>query len=397
MDNQTSNPTNIKEKNQRVLARYIFENKETSRSTLVKVFKLSGPSVYKNIGQLIDQNIVIELGEGDSEGGRRPKLVSFNYNYGYLVGIDLKGESIKIVLANLELEIIGRASLSINTFVSEEALLLASVDAVGQLLSANDISPDRVKYITMGYPGSVDQKTGKVNMAPTWLNIKDVKKLESLYMERFKHSKILIKNDTNLAAIGELRYGSGMNNRNLIYVSIDMGVGAGIIIEGKLFEGSRFSTGEIGYSKVSPGSDRSLEDEVSVRGLFRQILNDSTAAESQSVRQFISTDKTTLDYGRINQALSEGNPYLRQLLKNAIVKTGFVLSNICVLLDIDAIIIGGQILEINYDFCNELSGIVHELTPVEVKTVKASLNGDEVIYGGFALALDDILDHIVDH
>ncbi len=88
---------------------------------------MSAPSIYKNIGQLIEQNIVLELGEGGSEGGRRPKLISFNYDYGYIVGIDLKGETLKLALANMELNIIGRAEISINEFNDETKLISQSI------------------------------------------------------------------------------------------------------------------------------------------------------------------------------------------------------------------------------------------------------------------------------
>ncbi len=69
--------------------------------------------------------------------------------------------------------------------------------------------------ITIGYPGSVNQKTGAVKMAPDWLNVSDVKKMEAMYSEAFSESSILIKNDTNLAATGELKYGCGQKTQKI--------------------------------------------------------------------------------------------------------------------------------------------------------------------------------------
>jgi len=397
LDKKTGNPTTIKEKNQKVLAQYLFENKTTSRSNLVKVFKLSAPSIYKNIGQLIEQNIVLELGEGGSEGGRRPKLISFNYDYGYIVGIDLKGETLKLALANMELNIIGRAEISINEFNDETKLISQSIKKIKSLLKKNKIKEKDLLSISIGYPGSVNQKTGSVKMAPDWLNVSDVKKMEAMYSEAFSESSILIKNDTNLAATGELKYGCGQKHKNLLYINVDMGVGAGIIIDGKLFEGSRFASGEIGFTKTKVNSSQSLEDEISIRGLVQQIKNDSEKQNNSDLLTFINKDETTLNFKVCNKALKKNDPYLINLMEQIVEKLSFVLVNSCYLLDMDAFIIGGQLLELNYDFKSKLDEMVNEYRNIEVEIGYSSLNQDEVIYGGFALALDEILKNIVDY
>ncbi len=73
------------------------------------------------------------------------------------------------------------------------------------------------------------------------------------------------------------------------------------------------------------------------------------------------------------------------------------LVNSCYLLDMDAFIIGGQLLDLNYDFKSKLDEMVNESENIEVEIGYSSLNQDEVIYGGFALALDEILKNIVDY
>ncbi|MEN1761754.1 hypothetical protein [Anoxynatronum sibiricum] len=139
MTSKTEKPQNIRENNQKVLAHYLYKNGPTSRAKLSSVFNLSLPSVYKNINQLVEQNVVLELGEGDSEGGRKPMLVGFNYNMGYMVSVDLKGEHLKIALANLALDIIGKEEMFTLNYENSLALFDAIIESIKNLLNQNEI------------------------------------------------------------------------------------------------------------------------------------------------------------------------------------------------------------------------------------------------------------------
>lgn len=394
LEKETGNPQTIRENNQKVLAQYLFENGTTSRSKLSKVFRLSSPSIYKNIAQLIEQDIVVEIGEGGSKGGRRPMLISFNYDFGYIVSIDLKGECLKLVLANLALKIIAREEIFIRDYQHGQDLIIKSIDTIKEFLNKNNIENKKLLSITIGFPGAVNQGTGEVNMPPTWLNVRDVKKIEELMKEEFPLSNIIIKNDTNLAAIGERRYGIGKGCKNLIYVNIDMGVGAGIIINDELYEGSRFSSGEIGHSKISLDSPNILEDEISIRGIANRIEKDIFLKKDEKLKEFLSNNRNILNFQTIGKAVKEKDNYFMQLMKEVTDKLGLILLNICVLLDIELIVIGGKIMEIGYDIKSDLDVIISKNVPMEIKTGFSSLDGDEVIYGGFALSIDNILNEI---
>ncbi len=191
--------------------------------------------------------------------------------------------------------------------------------------------------------------------------------------------------------------GVAKKHKNLVYINVDMGVGAGIIIDGKLFEGSRFASGEIGFTKTKVNSSQSLEDEISIRGLVQQIKNDSEKENNPDLLTFINKDETTLNFKVCNKALKKNDSYLIKLMEQIVEKLSFVLVNSCYLLDMDAFIIGGQLLELNYDFKSKLDEMVNESGNIEVEIGYSSLNQDEVIYGGFALALDEILKNIVDY
>lgn len=394
MENKTGNPQSIRENNQKVLAQYLFKYGTTSRSKLSEVFHLSAPSIYKNIAQLIDQNIVLEIGEGGSEGGRRPMLISFNYNMGYIVSMDLKGEYLKLVLANLALSVIGRDEIPIGEYQDGNDLFLRAIEVINSLMESNQIKQNELLSIVMGVPGSVNQQTGQVYMPPIWFNVGDVKHIEDLMYQAYPSCRIIIKNDINLAATGEMRYGIGKGCKNLIYVSIDMGVGAGIILDGRLYEGTRFASGEIGYSKTSLNNATTLEDEISIRGIINQIKENKEINSEGKVNRYLTKDGKALNVIEINKALAHNDHEIITIMEDVSNRLSLILSNICALLDIDLIIIGGKIVDINFDLKTKVNQTINKNLPLEVKTEYSSLNNDEIIYGGFALSLDEILKEI---
>ena len=394
MENKTGNPKTIRENNQKVLAQYLFDHGTTSRAHLAQVFRLSSPSIYKNITQLIEQNVVIETGEGGSAGGRRPMLISFNYNMGYIVSMDLKGEYLKLALSNLALDVIGREEIFIRDYQNGQDLFIKTVEIIKDILGKNNLEINDLLSIAIGVPGSVNQKTGQVNMPPIWFDVGDVRVIENVIRDAFPACKIIIKNDINLAAIGEMRYGIGKGYKNLLYISVDMGVGAGIIIDGKLYEGSRFSAGEIGYSKTNLKAAKTLEDEISIRAIAQYIKDNEAINKDGRIKSFLSKDQKALNIKEINKALTKNDPDIMGIMDHVTDKLGIILLNACALLDIELIIIGGKISDIRYDLKSKLDTMIKNNLPVDVEIGFSSLDDDEIIYGAFALSLDDILGEI---
>ncbi|AOT72611.1 ROK family protein [Geosporobacter ferrireducens] len=395
MEKKAGNPKTIRENNQKVLAHYLFEHSPTAISELSRIFKLSLPSIYKNISQLIDHNIIKETGEGDSLGGRRPMLFSFNYDLGYIASVDLKGEYLRLALANLGLKIIAREDINMRDFKNGNDLINKGIESLKTLMKANSIAQEKLFSIAVGFPGSINNITGQTYMLPVWLDIWEGVNIKRLINEEFPAVNVIVKNDMNLAAIGEMRYGVGRGYKNLIYVSLDMGVGAGIIIDGCLYEGSRFASGEIAFFKTNMGSNTTLEDEISIRGITNRIVRDMEKNIENRLERFLINNKRILNFAEVKKAVIEKDPYILGVMKDVSERLGFVLYNISVFLDNELIIISSKTIDMGYDIKKDLDEIIKKNTLIEVKTEYASLNQDEVIYGGFALSLDHILDKII--
>ena len=228
-----------------------------SRSEIGERLQVSLPTVMRIIDDLILEDLVRPTGAKEWSGGRKRSLVEFNGSAHLVIGIDLGGTKIYGAVANLNGEILHELHISHHQTQSEESyqLLCSIIDDL--LTFARSTNLDTLG-IGLGIPGVTNYKTGTVMLAPSldWYDFP----LKQRLLERYDIS-ILVENDVNLAAIGELWFGSEADVDNLALITIGTGIGAGIVINGKVLAGTHSMAGEIGYflpdrthlSKAYPG------------------------------------------------------------------------------------------------------------------------------------------------
>jgi predicted NBD/HSP70 family sugar kinase len=394
------NQGTIKENNQQLIIDTLVKNGATSRAELAKNLKLSAPSVSKNINDLIKKNILIEIGEGDSIGGRRPILVQFNYNYGYIIGVDMSGQELKIALANLKSEIIELRTIDISNINKGKEILDIIADNIFNIFAKNHLPIDKLLVIAIGFPGIIED-TGRVVALPMWLYLWEDLNIKEELRKRFK-VEIIFKNDMNLAALGECGYGVGKEYRNLVYVSIDIGVGAGVILNKTLYEGNRLAAGEIGYfalniadAQYNHQSVGPLESRVGIPAIIESIKKGVCEGRSSFISDLIGGDVNRINSKVIEKAIQCKDPFVMAEMEQIVHTLGVVLSNIIILLDLDLIVLGGKLMDLGYDFITPLNQIVSRIVPFEVQVRSSALEQNAIIYGAFTIALDYIYKNIL--
>lgn len=391
----------VKENNQKMIIDTLMDKGATSRAELAKILKLSAPSVSNNVSELLKKNILLEVGEGKSIGGRRPILLEFNYGYGYIIAIDLSGVYLKIALGNLKSEIVDMKALCISNIHNEIDIIDKIVINIRNILIKNNIKEDKLLAITAGFPGIMDEKTGNLQVPTEWLDILGEVNIKD-GIEKYFDTKVMIKNDINLAALGEHCYGSTRYYRNLAYVSVDMGVGAGIILNNKLYEGRRFAAGEIGYFSTrmkdihyNNKNFGPLESRISILALIKRAKKDMKNGEYSKIIELVEGNIEKIDFEIIEKAIEKKDTYILQVMEEITNELAIVLSNISVLLDLELIIIGGKLMDLPYDFVTPLHEITNRLAPLGMKIKYSSLEQKVVIYGAFAVSLEYVLNNIL--
>lgn len=233
-----------KDHNTRLVFKTIYEQRELSRADIARITHLTRPTVSTIVADLIENEFVVESGQGPSAGGKRPTLLNVNHDGHLLLCMDLGSQAFRGALVNLRGEICHE--LALPPTQQNPALALQLVYGLTKQLLAMATAP--VLGIGVGTPGLVNTNEGVVLKAVNlgWDNLP----LASLLEEQFG-KPVHVANDSQMAALGEYLFGETRNSDNLIVIKIDRGIGAGIVINSRLYYGDGWGAGEIGHVVVA--------------------------------------------------------------------------------------------------------------------------------------------------
>ena len=197
---------------------------------------------------MIDSGLVHETDDGPATGGRRPIMLELNPRRGYLMGVDLGASHYSLVVTDFAGRVLNEAEARLDIRMDPVAYLSNIDEATRRMLADAQLSMDDVLAIGMGVPGPISSAAGIVvapPIMPGW----------DKYPIRFNAQElwgrpVSLNNDAELGALGEWAHGAGRGERHLAYIKVGTGVGAGLLLDGKIFQGATGCAGEIGHVTV---------------------------------------------------------------------------------------------------------------------------------------------------
>jgi len=244
MPNQKATHQLTKQHNQDLVLRTIFDHESISRAEIARLTKLTRATVSDLVASLIEEGLVEEVGYGESSGGKNPILLVLVADSRYLIGLNMAQDRFIGSIVNLRGEIKETVEIPFNMGSDDQAL--RDVYQILDELTRKNWKP--VVGIGVGTPGLVNTRDGMVVDAVNlnWHNVPLAKLLEDRY-----HLPVMVLNDSQATAIGEFVYsGKFRSDENAIVINIKHGIGAGILINGRLFQGDGGAAGEIGHIQV---------------------------------------------------------------------------------------------------------------------------------------------------
>ncbi len=334
----TISATEMRSINRSAILEVVRTNSPISRTEISRRLKASLPTVMRIIDKLVEENLVCPTGQMEWSGGRKRTMLEFNGSAHLCIGLDLGGTKLYGGIADLNGNIVHEAQIEHHQTQANESLqvLCGFIDKLLEHVTATGLP---LLGIGLGVPGVVNRTTGNVKLAPSlgWFDFP----LKTLLEERYHHP-LLIENDVNLAAIGEL-WAKPNNVENLVLITIGTGIGAGVVINRNLYRGSNDSAGEIGYTLpdlnllgntfAGFGAFEQLASGDGIAMRARKLLKGKRSEESLesiTAEECFDAARKGEDWGRL--ILSETVDYLAQAI-------AFVNQ----LLDPDVIILGGGV------------------------------------------------------
>lgn len=369
---------------------------QISRSDLAKQLKVSPASITALVGELIDLGLLQENQDTTrtTTRGRPPVALSVQPDAGYVVGIKVARAQHTALLVDAAGRPLAQASLTCAQRRRPLAQMLEETEQVlDALLQKADLSRADIACIGLGMPGMIDHATGQMVWSP--LLLERDRPLRSLAEDAFG-VPVAIDNDANLVTLAELWFGKGRAMADFAVVTIEQGVGMGLVINHRLYRGAGSLGMELGHTKVQ--MDGAL-CQCGQRGCLEAYIADyALVREASTALDALDFDPSAPDVmlQRLYEQAKAGNEAARVIFRRAGRFLALGLANIVNLFDPPLIILAGERMQYDYlyadDVLREMHGLAlnRDATPQKVET---HAWGDLMwAHGAAALALSEIAD-----
>jgi len=246
---RTITSTEMRGINRTAILELIRREGPTSRTFIAEKLNVSLPTVMRIVDDLIKENLVCDLAEKEWSGGRKRSLIKLNAREHLTIGVDMGGTKFYGAVTDLGGDILFEETMPRHGTKGEASYSLL-LQLIGKLFELAKSTHGHIMGIGVGVPGVTYHDHGIIEWAPSleWRNFP----LGDRLTDHF-HLPVIVDNDVNLSALGEVWFGVGRDADNLVLINIGTGIGAGVVIDGALYRGTHEMAGEIGY--LLPGRE----------------------------------------------------------------------------------------------------------------------------------------------
>jgi glucokinase-like ROK family protein len=326
---------------------HVRTSRESSRAELARATGLGRSVLTQRVESLLEYGLLAEDRLGVSTGGRAPRLIRFRADAGYLLVADLGATSIDVALADLSGGIAVHRQEACDIAAGPEAVL-GRVHELSDDCVADAGGTGSLWGIGIGVPGPVEFESGRPvspPIMPGWDGYAVRERFAALGVP------VWVDNDVNVMALGELTAGCGNGVDDFVFVKIGTGIGAGIVVGGRIHRGAQGSAGDVGHIHVQAGTREvicrcgmsgCLEAFAGGAALGRDAEEAARAGRSEVLRTMLEA-KGFLDAEDVALASKRGDPVSVELITEAGRLIGQMLNGIVNFFNPSLIVIGGGV------------------------------------------------------
>lgn len=266
------------------------------------------------------------------------------------VGVDLGGTKILAGVFTPQLKLLASAKTSTKADRGPKSVFERIARVVRDAVDEADLDPKQVKAVGIGAPGSIDPEQGRVIFSPNMPGWEEVPLKKEI--EKHLDTQVFVENDCNVCALGVHVAELGGKPRNMVGIFLGTGIGAGIILDGRLFGGFNRTAGEIGHMilevggpKCGCGNKGCFEALASRSAIFRHIQNAVKDGQKTILTDILGNDLTDLRSGDLRKALKKGDKLVEKVIEDAAEYTGIAVGNVINLLNPEYIVLGGGLID----------------------------------------------------
>jgi len=320
-------PEDTRIKNATTLLHFLLKNGGLSRVDLSRMTGLTKTTISSIINDFIAAGMV-EESPAISTGnvGKIPTPLYINPDAVYTIGVHIGRQEVKAILMDAKMNIILRKKKLPYKGLGLKSVLEKLFIGIDEVVKDAEKLKIKVGAIGIGIPGPLDAQTGVVRHPPKFKGWKDVP-LGKIVSERYE-LPVWIENDANMGVLAEKWHGGGRNLKNFVYLLLNEGIGAGILIDNELYQGAYDYAGEAGHILFyNQGKFRYLED---ISGL------DILVKQGKSRGLDVNNVKDILNLLQANKKIASS------IVQDISVWIGVAVINIIHIIGPEAVFIGGK-------------------------------------------------------
>ena len=405
METKGSNQSLVKITNQHLIVREVRANRQLSRSDLAKKLQLSNPSVSKHVDDLIAKGLIVETGSLVTDVGRRPIMLEFNAKHGCVAVIDLSSNDARLCVADLMGNKLEYSRVEGGQMITSDVLERIILTLRDMLTNLGERC-GKLVGICIGLPGIIEPETGRILWSSRVENYQELD-IRELFKKAFK-APVIVKNDVNLAVVGEQNFGAGGGQSSLMLINVDIGVGVGVMIDGRLYEGGSGVACDVGVQldipdedieKIQNGGDclpYMLEHRVNVSKLTEKAAAMMEIGRETVLRDWVA-QPGELTFDDVVRAYGMSDPMTVQCVRCFARQIAVQCKNLSSVFDVELILLGGAAARLGTPFLNEIMAFFNILPGYSHPDIRISkLFDTAVIFGGIVAATDYAIDRIIE-
>lgn len=338
----------LRNNNLQMLLTTIWKNAPVYRDELAKMTGLAPSSITRLINELIRLELVEETNKKEIKRGRSPQLLTPNRNAGYVISLDLDGDSLRAGIFdsanNAELV----TSLDYHD-LGPNPIGDQIIQTIHDLTNRPSVKDRDLLGIGVSVPGIVNIHDGVI-VDSFNLNMHDYPIRDILSAEF--NRVVYVEHDASAAAAAEQYYGAGKGENNFIYIMLSNGIGSGVILNGNIYRGQTGRLGQLGHIVVNPngqscvcGQFGCLETVVSVPAILTNARRALAQWNKTYLDEMIENDPEQLNISILADAAQQGNKLALRIFNKAAEHVAYAISIYVTLFDIHLVILGGELMK----------------------------------------------------
>lgn len=354
---------NVKVSNRSAILKLLNDKGSMSRKDIAVSLGLTPATVTLISTELISAGILCEKGEMAEEkrAGRRKVSIDINYQYKYVLSISIEAAEIVIAISDLKGQCLAAKGMVTDPSLLPAELLKAVAAEGKALMWEQGIKKDSVLGVGVSLPGPVKRNTGvSLHAYRIWNEAVPVKEILNGYLDL----PVIVENNVKAFAEGELIYGSGKKQENLLFIKWGPGVGSAIIIENRIYDSQNSKTAEIGHYIVEPGGLQCrcgrrgcLETHVATHAIVDRVRRNCTKEQMPILYDFLKEHPENLEVRTMEKWVTLADTGMQKILDDIIDRLARTVVNTITLLAPDQVIVYGFMFEMDtiwkrfLDFC----------------------------------------------